>query len=486
MSYCTFADGAAIYDATPVENLFLVEHLYDAPASALKVYLYARMLALHPELGDGPADLARALRMDEEAIEGAFDYWERRQLMKRVSDQPPAYVFLPIRTPGDGMSALDREMYANRDFNYRLQKLFGENLIGDHELRKAADWQHTLHMDRDAIVRLVEYGIETSRVKNPKPPSVFKRMDKLAEAWSGRGVRTLAEMERAIAEERGEAQLAREVLKKLGIPRQPTEPELEAVRRWTGEWSYDREAVLAACDETLNSRNPSFAYLETVLKNRAEGDGADRRAMVEALRELRPMGAQPSPEDEKRYRALLEAGFTSELIRLAAVQCHQNNRHTLDDLEWRLNLWREEGLTTAAEVEAYTKKMAVCSRRLRAIFKRAGYPDRKPGYNDIVRYQAWAEQSPEPLIDYAAECAKNAGGSTAYMDALLTAWREAGIDTVEAARVQHESRRAAAAQPGAVPANPALDYRQREYRDEDFGDDFFEDLSAYAKEDDAK
>ena len=64
MSYCTFADGAAIYDATPIENLFLVEYLYDAPAPALKVYLYARMLALHPELGEGVEDVANALKMD--------------------------------------------------------------------------------------------------------------------------------------------------------------------------------------------------------------------------------------------------------------------------------------------------------------------------------------------------------------------------------------------------------------------------------------
>ena len=33
-----------------------------------------------------------------------------------------------------------------------------------------------------AVLRLVEYGIQTSRVEHPKPPSVFKRVDKLAEA----------------------------------------------------------------------------------------------------------------------------------------------------------------------------------------------------------------------------------------------------------------------------------------------------------------
>ena len=67
MSFCTFADGAAMFDVTPIENMFLVEHMYDAPAPALKVYLYARMLALHPELGGSMSDMALALRMERKA-----------------------------------------------------------------------------------------------------------------------------------------------------------------------------------------------------------------------------------------------------------------------------------------------------------------------------------------------------------------------------------------------------------------------------------
>ena len=476
MAFCSFVEGAAMFDATPIENLFLIEHLYDAPTPALKVYLYARMLALHPELGSGMAEIARALRLDEGDVYEAFAYWEKRELVKRLSDQPPTYAFLSLRSQAQsgGAPSLEREISANRDFNNGLQKLFGEFLIGTHELNKASDWVNILHLERDAVIRLVEYGIQTSQKKNPKPPSVFKRMDKLAEAWSAKGARTLEDVERMISEETGEAALAKEVLKALGISRQPSEPELQAVRRWTREWGYSRDQILEACGETLKSRNPSFGYLDSVLQNRLSEDGEARRALIQVLRELRPGDAQPSPEDVRRYAALMESGFSPELIQLAAVQCHQKNRHSLDDLEWRLSLWREEGLTTAAEADAYTRQMAAYARQLRALFKRAGYPDRSPGYRDIKLYQRWQDESPEPLIEFAAECARSAGGSTAYMDALLTAWRADGLQTVEAARAQHEARRAStAAQSGVAPANPALNYEQRAYRDEDFGEDFY-------------
>ena len=487
MPFCSFAEGASMFGVTPIENMFLIEYLYDAPAPALKVYLYARMLALYPELGGSLADMAKALRMEEDAVREAFDYWERHELARRVSDNPPAYELIALNGQGGGAaSAMDRRMYAYRDFHNRLQTLFGEKMIGDHEYRKAGDWLNILGFDQEAVVRIVAYGIATSRSKSPGPASVFKRMDDFAERLSKQGMRSLEDVERAIADEEEIAPIAREALKKLGIPRQPSVPELDSVRRWVKEWGFDRAQILAACDETTKSRNPSFAYLEGILQNRRSGEDGVRRAVVELLRELRPGSAQPSPEDIKRYQALRAEGFSPDLIQLAAVQCHQKNQHAFENLEWRLSLWREEGLQTAEQAEAYTRQMAGYARQLRGLFKRAGYPDRNPSLGAIKRYRTWRENHSEELIGFAAECAQSAGGSMAYMEKLLDAWQRDGVSTVEAARVQHEAWRAAAAAQatGGAPANPALNYAQREYRDEDFGDDFFEDLTKYVEEGD--
>ena len=484
MSFCNFADGAALFDATPIENMFLMEYLYDAPAPALKVYLYARMLALHPELGGSMADLAKALRMEEDDVYDAFVYWERRELAQRLTDNPPTYAFLPLRghaEPAAG-NALDREMYANREFNSRLRRLFGDEFIGDHELRKAGDWINELKFDQEAILRMVEYGIQQSPRKNPKPPSVFKRVDKLAEAWSQKGIHTLEDVERAIAEESGVSALAREVLQKLGKSRAPSEEELKAVQRWLEEWGYTPEEILDACKDTFSAGDPTMKYLDSILNNRRAETPALYAGLVETLRELNPRNAQPTPDQRERYKALLDAGFAPEMIRLAAVQCHRVNRDRFDDLEWRLNVWRKDGVSTPEGAETYMRQMAVLSRQLREVFRKAG-SDRRPGYGELETYRGWLDRYPDALIDFAAECSRNAGGSMAYMDKLLTQWAKDGVATVGAARAQHEAWRAGAAKAGAAPANPALDYAQREYRDEDFGDDFFVDLSQYAEED---
>ena len=486
MSFCTFAEGAAMFDSTPIENMFLMEYMYDAPAPELRVYLYVRMLALHPELGGGIADAAKALRMDEAGVYDALTYWERRGLVRRVRDNPPGYELIPLHGQGaTGVAAMDREMYANRDFNNSLQKLFGEKLIGDHELRKAADWRNILHFEPDAVVLLVEYGIRTSRSKDPKPPSVFRRMDEVAEAWSQRGIRTREEVERAIAEKTGAAGIAREVLKKLGMPRQPSDPELEHVRRWTGEWGYTREEILAACDETTNSRNPSFKYLDAILEKRRTGEQAVYPALAEALRELNPASAAPTPDELARYTALLDEGYAPEMIKLAAVQCRRMNQHRFEDVAWRLSVWRKEGVGTAEEADAYMKRMDRYARQLRALLRKAGR-DRRPSFGELETYRAWTDSYPDALIGFAAECAQGAGGSMAYMDKLLQVWSQAGVTTVEAARAQHEAWRQsragrAAGEPGERPANPALDYAQREYAPEE-DEGLFVNLEEYLKE----
>lgn len=49
MAFCAFDDSAALFDSTPVENMFITEYMLRAPGDFVKVYLYALMLCYHPD-----------------------------------------------------------------------------------------------------------------------------------------------------------------------------------------------------------------------------------------------------------------------------------------------------------------------------------------------------------------------------------------------------------------------------------------------------
>ena len=483
MALFSFADGAAVFDSTPIENIFLIDYLPTAPDEYLRVYLYARMLALHPELGADIAAMAAALRLDEEAILNAFAYWEQQGLARRLSDRPPAFQLLPLRSSASPAAApMDRAYYEYRDFNADLQNLFGKKLMHPQEYVMANDWLNLLGFDQEAVLYAVAMEIRAGRSKEPDPARVFKRLNKRMLAWADRGIRTRADLERELRYDGEVRNTAKAVLKRFSLRRKPTEDELECARRWLGEWALTPEAVLSACEETTKSRSPSFAYLDAILKSRREGDGPLRAELVEALRELDPLNAQPTPDLMSRYGALRAQGFEAETVKLAAVQCRRKKKTSFGEVEWMLNKWRERGLFTAAAAAEYISVMQRKTASVRALLERAGL-ERRPTMDDLARYDAWLERSGEDVILYAAECARGMQLPMLYMDKLLSEWQSAGATTLEAAKASRAAHAASEKKTASgAPANPALDYEQRDYKGEEVGADFFIDLDQYGSD----
>ena len=81
---------------------------------------------------------------------------------------------------------------------------------------------------------------------------------------------------------------------------------------------------------------------------------------------------------------------------------------------------------------------------------------------------------PDELIRYAIDQGCAAGKRTwAYVRAILNAYVSKGIKTVGDAKAKDDAHAQGAKQAQAARQNPALNYPQRDYKPEDFGDNFF-------------
>ena len=94
MPLCVFDESNPMFGVTPVENLFLEEFMPRAPGDSVKVYLYGLKLCQNPGKEMTLSAVARALAMEEERVESAFVYWERKGLLRRLSDRPVSYLSL--------------------------------------------------------------------------------------------------------------------------------------------------------------------------------------------------------------------------------------------------------------------------------------------------------------------------------------------------------------------------------------------------------
>ncbi len=92
-----FEEGFALFDMTPVDNQFIQEFLPSARGDDVRVYLYGLMRCYHPETDMSLAQMSLDLNLPEEEIGRAYRYWERKGLVRRVSDDPPAYRYISLR-----------------------------------------------------------------------------------------------------------------------------------------------------------------------------------------------------------------------------------------------------------------------------------------------------------------------------------------------------------------------------------------------------
>lgn len=67
--------------------------------------------------------------------------------------------------------------------------------------------------------------------------------------------------------------MAKRVARQFNLRRDPTVDETTLAERWVNEMKLTEADVLAACAETVRARNPSFAYLDSILRRHAGGAG---------------------------------------------------------------------------------------------------------------------------------------------------------------------------------------------------------------------
>ena len=480
MSFFSFSREAAAFDMTPIENDFLMNYMPAAPEKALRVYLYARMLCLHPEIGE-LADMAKALRMDRDEVLDAFQYWEQRGLVEKLSDQPPRYELRSLRDSRITQNPIDMDVYKYGDLHAALDGIFGMNVLEKRHYLKVSDWLDTWGLSQDAALEIVKY--EKRLPGGQTPDSVLKRADRRAKEWAEQGIREAGEVKQTIAFEDRAYQMAAAVLERLAIRRGVTQSELDCARRWIGEWNLTMDDVIEACAQTTKSRKPSIGYLDAILKSQVESNSSVHfDAMKEVLRELNAANAAPTPEQLNAYAQFLQRGFEPETIRLAAVQNARKNRNRFQDLEWMLNSWGEAGVYTRAQAEVYIRELTRKSEEMGALMKAAGLT-RHPNRADLEYYERWSAKHTPELLRCAAELSQGAREPVRYMDKLLSNWADAGITTPEAARAA--APRAAKGAQGTVPSQRG--YQQHEYKESDFGEDFYYDPARdYGKEGDKK
>lgn len=356
-----FADKFAMFDATPVENLFIQEYMLRADGDFVKVYLYGLMQCYHPVESASLHTVARDLGMEPPRVENAYAYWERMGLVRRVSDNPPQYAYQNLKQIELMRAQDDDGLYRYADFNNSLQVQFGaDRLLHPQDFERTYDWIEGLGLPEEVVLMLVSGAIQQRGKKFS-----FKSLDRQAREWAEAGVRTIADAEGMLRRFTEQHASLKQVCKRLGKRSVVSEPEEALFDKWTRVWGFDLPTILAACEETTKGV-PTFGYLNGILERMYNEGLRDQKALKESqerdaevkalLRQLGMRGTSPTEDSLSLLERFLAEGFERETIALAATRVARKGGK-LDALEKTLSMWRAEGALTLTAAKAYLARL---------------------------------------------------------------------------------------------------------------------------------
>lgn len=386
-----FAAGLMRTALTPVDNRFILDYLPHANPLHTAVYLYGLMQCSHPETAE--PSLCEALGLTAEAVTEAYAYWQQQGLVRIKSDKPLIVEYLALDPstaktvlPGKYMELVNaiNQLTAPRQFDAR-------------ELNHVFDWIEVYGLDEGAVLELVSHCMDT----RGRRVSV-NYMDTVAEAWSGEGVTTrgdaLAYVERYQLKKHG----ASEILRQWNRRRKPTRPEMALYDKWTGEWGFTPEAILAALPRLTTAGTPNFTYLDEQLEElmrkdrRAasdilESDAADASERAFARLVFERAGKVETATKTQRAQISMYVDtlkMPRELLLYGAEQCRGSNEpFGLMKKIW--NDWHDNGIDTIEKAEAWQREHAGAG----------GVQKKPPRKRDYAQHDLSDEQLNSLLID---------------------------------------------------------------------------------------
>lgn len=310
-------------NSTSISNLFIDEYMENANEAQLKVYLYLlRMLGA--DQATSVSDLADKFNHTEKEIIRSLKYWEKKQLLtmdydaagipvgihfrdleaeadaRQASASKSLAVFMEDASAGQALPATEaRDVIAGTIPNYEkpsytaehlrefkgreetAQLLFiAESYIGrpltPAEMKSVLFFTDVLHFSEELIDHLIAYCVDRGKKD-------FKYMEKVAINWAENGVTTPGQAKKFAAKYDRHVYT---IMNALGKNNAPTSKEAEYITRWTGEYGFDMDVILEACERTvLATDRHRLEYAESIL-SRWHQENVHHKADIHKIDEL--------------------------------------------------------------------------------------------------------------------------------------------------------------------------------------------------------
>ncbi|MBP5466146.1 MAG: DnaD domain protein [Clostridia bacterium] len=435
---CSFSEDFSRSAYTGVENSFIREYLKEAPGDAVKVYLYGLYLCSDPSACDGLKDFAAALGLSEEKIADCFNYWEEFGLVSIISKDPFAVKYLPQTSVYAKPRKFKAEKYA--DFSKGLQALLPDRMISTGEYSEYFTVMETYSIAPEAMLMIVKYCADRKGTDIN-----YRYVSKVAKDFGNRGINTVEKVEKELSSYIFRTGEITKILKALGLRRAPDIDDLNYFKKWTQELSFEPENIVFAAktlkkssvaklDELLLDLYSAKSFSKEEIAAYSQGKQKIYDFAVKFNRNLSVYVDVLDAEVDNYLNKWLSYGYTEDALLLIANKLFKDGKNTLKDADDLIELLRVRGIIDLSSVNDYFEEEKKTDGFLRKMLLTCGV-NRRPNAWDRENLLIWKSWNfSEEMILQAAAVAAGKSSPTAYINGVLSNWKNKGVYSVESAK----------------------------------------------------
>lgn len=261
-------DKPMLFSITEVPDIFLTEYLGNIQGDYVKLYLYLIFLAKYSREVK-VNDLSKKLSLPVNVISEGIKYLEKEGLILRKND---GYIVVDLQelvlnnlySPKIQTSAEKIEENAKNKERLKLieylnnryfQGVMGPTWYSDIDL-----WFRKYEFDEQVMINLFDYCFNKSALHRNYVQTV-------AEAWALNKIKNLDDLENYYMNQEKNMNIKKTIAKKLGKRNGLTQYEEAYIEKWINEYKYDLNVIEIALKRTTYRSNPSFEYINNIIKD---------------------------------------------------------------------------------------------------------------------------------------------------------------------------------------------------------------------------
>lgn len=441
MALCKLSNELLINSYTLIDNAFISDYLPNADNNAVKVYLYGLFQSRNITGNDNSAEgIALALGLEQKEIINCFEYWDDLGLIRFISKNPLSIEYLPLRSGYEKTKKYDPEKY--RDLMSQLEKLFIDRNLTSQELLKYVEVIEEYKITPEAMIMIATYCVNLKGNK-----ILTNYILTVAKAWSHEGVRTYEQVESKLKELDAHSENMRMIFYALGLKSTPDWEDKQMFVKWNKSWGYDLESILFAAK--LCKKRGGMKKLDSILDNFYKlglftlADIKEHSDYIVKLREIaievnKTIGVYYDNIDiivEEYITKWLDKGFDDLSTLAIAKYCFRKGIKTLAGMDAKIEEFYRQGVISIEAITEYIKNSALIDKEIKDIIMITG-SSRMVTDSDRAFYNTWTNLwgFETEVIRYAAELSVGKSHSFAYINQMLTVWRENNCKTLDSCK----------------------------------------------------